>query len=111
MKLSGLLTLVVLILVFGTDYVAAQKLEWQRAPRMTLERQFAGPLMDTIIQRLRDPVDGSVCYVYLPISASHTEKTKAATCNTVPTRSARSVAQLPPTPCRPRVRSLQKDNG
>ena len=75
MKLPGLLTLVFLILVFGADFVAAQKLEWQRAPRMQLERQFAGPLMDTIIQRLRDPVDGSICYIYLPISASHTEKT------------------------------------
>ena len=53
---------------------AAQKLDWQRAPRMTLERQFAGPLTDTIIQRLRDPVDGSICYVYLPISASHSER-------------------------------------
>jgi hypothetical protein len=52
----------------------AQKFDWQRAPRMTLERQFAGNLTDTIIQRLRDPVDGSVCYIYLPISASHTEK-------------------------------------
>jgi len=54
---------------------SAQKLEWQSAPRMVLERQFAGPLTDTLIQRLRDPVDGSVCYVYLPISAAHTSKT------------------------------------
>lgn len=53
----------------------AQRFDWQRGPRMTLERQFAGPLTDTIIQRLRDPVDGSVCYIYLPISASHSEKT------------------------------------
>lgn len=49
----------------------AQKLDWQTAPKMVLERQYAGPLMDTIIQRLRDPVDGTVCYVYLPISAAH----------------------------------------
>ena len=41
-------------------------------PRMQIERQFAGPLRDTIIQRLRDPVDGTVCYVYLPITAPHT---------------------------------------
>jgi hypothetical protein len=53
----------------------AQRLEWQSAPRMVLERQFAGPLTDTLIQRLRDPVDGSVCYIYLPISAAHTPKT------------------------------------
>jgi hypothetical protein len=38
---------------------------------MQLERQFAGPLQDTVIQRLRDPVDGTVCYLYLPISVAH----------------------------------------
>jgi hypothetical protein len=40
-------------------------------PRMGLERQFAGPLQDTIIQRWRDPGDGTICYVYLPITAQH----------------------------------------
>jgi hypothetical protein len=44
-------------------------------PRMRLERQFAGPLEDTIIQRWRDPVDGSVCYIYLPITAVHSAPT------------------------------------
>lgn len=44
---------------------------WQSLPHMQLERQFAGPLQDTIIQRWRDPVDGAVCYIYLPISAQH----------------------------------------
>jgi hypothetical protein len=24
-----------------------------------------------VIQRLRDPVDGTICYLYLPISAPH----------------------------------------
>jgi hypothetical protein len=38
---------------------------------MQLERQFAGPLEDTIIQRWRDPADGTVCYIYLPITAAH----------------------------------------
>jgi len=61
-------------LLLNVQLAAGQKLDWQRTPRMTLERQFAGPLTDTIIQRLRDPVDGSICYVYLPISASHTER-------------------------------------
>jgi len=42
---------------------------------MQLERQFAGPLQDTVIQRLRDPVDGTVCYLYLPISAPHSPVT------------------------------------
>jgi hypothetical protein len=44
---------------------------WNQLPRMQLERQFAGPLQDTIIQRWRDPADGTVCYLYLPITASH----------------------------------------
>jgi hypothetical protein len=46
-----------------------------KLPRMQLERQFAGPLQDTVIQRLRDPVDGTVCYLYLPISAPHSPVT------------------------------------
>lgn len=46
--------------------------QWEQLPRMQLERQFAGPLRDTIIQRWRDPADGMVCYIYLPITAQHT---------------------------------------
>src|SRR5664279_2173058 len=49
--------------------------EWGKLPKMLLERQFAGPLQDTVIQRLRDPVDGTVCYLYLPISAPHSPTT------------------------------------
>jgi hypothetical protein len=49
--------------------------EWNKLPRMQLERQFAGPLQDTIIQRWRDPVDGVLCYIYLPITAAHTPPT------------------------------------
>jgi hypothetical protein len=45
--------------------------EWAKMPRMQLERQFAGPLQDTIVQRWRDPVDGVVCYIYLPVTAAH----------------------------------------
>jgi hypothetical protein len=48
---------------------------WAQLPRMQLERQFAGPLQDTIIQRWRDPVDGTVCYIYLPITAQHSPPT------------------------------------
>lgn len=54
----------------------AQKVEWAKMATMRLERQFAGPLQDTIIQRWRDPVDGSVCYVYLPITAAHSPPTE-----------------------------------
>lgn len=53
----------------------AQQTEWAKLPRMELERQFAGPLQDTIIQRWRDPVDGTVCYIYLPINVQHTPPT------------------------------------
>jgi hypothetical protein len=49
--------------------------EWSKLPRMQIERQFAGPLQDTVIQRLRDPVDGTICYLYLPISAPHSPVT------------------------------------
>jgi hypothetical protein len=49
--------------------------EWAKLPKMMLERQFAGPLQDTVIQRLRDPADGTICYLYLPISAPHTPTT------------------------------------
>jgi hypothetical protein len=45
---------------------------------MQLERQFAGPLQDTIIQRWRDPVDGTICYIYLPITAQHSPPTVRA---------------------------------
>jgi hypothetical protein len=45
--------------------------EWEKLPRMTLEVVFAGPLRDTIIQRWRDPVDGMICYLYMPITAQH----------------------------------------
>jgi len=49
--------------------------EWGKLPRMQLERQFAGPLQDTIVQRWRDQVDGTVCYIYLPITAAHSAPT------------------------------------
>lgn len=43
---------------------------------MQLERQFAGPLQDTLIQRWRDPIDGTACYIYLPITAAHSAPTQ-----------------------------------
>ncbi len=57
-----------------SDYTAAaQKLadaDRSQSPRMRLEAQYPGPLQDTTIQRWRDPVDGTVCYVYLPIAVA-----------------------------------------
>ena len=49
--------------------------DWAKLPKMVLERQYAGPLQDTVIQRLRDPADGTICYLYLPISVAHTPPT------------------------------------
>jgi len=40
-------------------------------PRMQVIAQFGGPLQDTLIQRLRDAIDGTTCYVYLPIAVHH----------------------------------------
>ena len=51
--------------------------DWAKLPRMFLERQFAGPLQDTIIQRWRDTADGTICYIYLPITAAHSVPTQA----------------------------------
>jgi hypothetical protein len=53
----------------------AQQSDWETMPRMELEWQYAGPLRDTVIQRWRDPVGGVVCYIYLPVIASHSPPT------------------------------------
>jgi hypothetical protein len=72
-----LLRLVATVVALSPMTAAAQQSpppsEW--ATRMQLERQFAGPLQDTIVQRWRDPVDGMICYIYLPITAAHTPPT------------------------------------
>jgi hypothetical protein len=39
--------------------------------RMKLDGQYPGPLKDTTIQRWHDPVDGTVCYVYLAVFVPH----------------------------------------
>ena len=49
----------------------------ERPAEETVEPKFAGPLRDTVIQRLRDPVDGTICYLYLPISAPHSPITES----------------------------------
>jgi hypothetical protein len=54
---------------------AAPPITWESMPRMQIEGQFAGPLKDTAIQRLRDPQTNVVCYVYLPFTAAHSPPT------------------------------------
>jgi hypothetical protein len=51
------------------DAASTAKQEWSNLPTMLLEKMYRGPLRDTVIQRWRDPIDGSVCYLYIPISA------------------------------------------
>ncbi len=41
---------------------------WESFPTMILEQIYRGPLRDTVIQRWRDPVNSTICYLYLPIS-------------------------------------------
>ena len=73
---------------------------WNQLPRMQLERQFAGPLQDTIIQRWRDPADGTVCYIYLPITAPHSPPTQSGYvqygANTIGSISCVAPAAAPP---------------
>ena len=45
-------------------------------PRMALQAQYEGPLKDTIVQRWRDPVDGTICYLYLPVVVAFTSQTQ-----------------------------------
>lgn len=40
-------------------------------PRMQLQSQYAGPIEGTVIQRWRDPIDGTICYLYLPMVVHH----------------------------------------
>jgi hypothetical protein len=62
----------------GASSIAlADSASWANLPRMQLERQFAGPLQDTIVQRWRDPDDSTVCYIYLPITAQHSSPTES----------------------------------
>jgi hypothetical protein len=42
---------------------------------MQLQAQYKGPLADTVIERWRDPIDGTICYIYLPIVVQHSAPT------------------------------------
>jgi hypothetical protein len=76
-KFCALSACAVAAVILSAAPAMAQKVEWAKMPTMRLERQFAGPLQDTIIQRWRDPADGTVCYVYLPITAAHSPPTES----------------------------------
>jgi hypothetical protein len=92
----------VLALPLAANAQRQQPAAWDQLPRMQLERQFAGPLQDTIIQRWRDPVDGTICYIYLPITAPHSPLTAAGYvqygANTIGSISCTSPARPPAAP-------------
>lgn len=79
--------------------------EWEKLPRMQLERQYAGPLKDTLVQRWRDPVDGTLCYIYLPITAQHSPPTQSGFVqygsNTIGSISCIAAAARPAAPATP----------
>jgi hypothetical protein len=50
---------------------SAQPAKWDAFPTMQLERVYRGPLRDTVVQRWRDPIDGSVCYLFIPMSQEY----------------------------------------
>jgi hypothetical protein len=56
----------------GMTQAAADTPARPNFPHMQLQAQFAGPMQDTIIQRLRDPSNGTICYLYVPIVVHHT---------------------------------------
>lgn len=66
---------VMLVLMrYGSGFLRKSD-EPQQAPpqfaRMGLQAQYAGPLEGTVIQRWQDPVDGTICYIYLPMVVHH----------------------------------------
>ena len=54
----------------ASERVAAQ--DRSQPPHMQLEARYPGPFKDTAIQRWRDPVDGTICYIYIPVAVEHT---------------------------------------
>jgi len=57
----------------GFDYIGARErlADSDKSQALRMEGQYPGPLQDTTIQRWRDPVDGTICYIYLPIAVAH----------------------------------------
>lgn len=72
---SATISAVLFPLAAAAQQAAQESTQWSKLPHMELERQFAGPLQDTIVQRWRDPTDGTICYIYLPITAAHSAPT------------------------------------
>jgi hypothetical protein len=58
-----------------TDAATTPATDPDKIGRMEIQAQYLGPLKDTVIQRLRDPVDGRICYLYLPAIVPHSQPT------------------------------------
>jgi hypothetical protein len=57
-----------------TEIAALRAAEDRSQPlRMRLEARYPGPLQDTTIERWIDPVDGTICYIYMPIAVPHSQ--------------------------------------
>ncbi len=80
---------------------ATLNLNKPRLPHMALQAQYAGPLADTVVQRWRDPVDGTVCYLYLPIVVHHS-KSKVPGYVEYGGNYVGSIACMPPQPAAPK---------
>ncbi len=107
-KLSHTIAAGALLAACAVLSAQAQNIEWAKMPRMQLERQFAGPLQDTIIQRWRDAEDGTVCHIYLPITAPHSPPTPSGYVqygsNTIGTMSCQPGPAKPARPEAPKPR-------
>lgn len=85
---AGIVVLLLAVLAIGTVLIlrgmsgnlgspyngqtSAQQAQPPEFPRMQMQGQFAGPLQGTVIQRWRDPIDGTICYLYMPMVVQHT---------------------------------------
>jgi hypothetical protein len=57
----------------GPSSSAATPEQLPQLPRMVIQQRFAGPFPGTEIDRWRDPLDGTVCYIYFPTVVRRTQ--------------------------------------
>lgn len=78
MRFQRSLPAALIALFFATDARAEEaSAKWSDMPLMQLEARYRGPFKDTMIQRWRDPIDGTICYLYLPIALPNAKVGKA----------------------------------
>jgi hypothetical protein len=57
----------------GASSTAETREQLPQLPRMVIQQRFAGPFAGTEIDRWRDPLDGTVCYIYFPTVVHRTQ--------------------------------------